>query len=83
MTRYKGKQVAQAIERGFPHSVEILIPLGGLGKTLDDMYEFHTQYRIRAHTRSRRDRGGRDYIRWCFADRAVARSFVTVFAESN
>ena len=83
MSRYKGRLGAKAIERNFPHSVEIAVPLGGLGKTLDAMYEFHTHYRIRAHTRGRRSENGRDYIRWHFADRAVARSFVTVFAESD
>ena len=71
------------IERDFPHVVEIAVPLGGLGKTLDAMHEFHTQYRIHAHTQSRRSEDGRDFIRWHFADRAVAKSFVTVFAASD
>ena len=83
MARYKGRPSSQTIAREFPHVVEIAIPLGGLGKMLDAMYEFHIQYRIHAHARSRRSEDGREYIRWFFADRAVARSFVTVFAESD
>jgi hypothetical protein len=41
MTRYKGRANAKLFERDFPHHVEIVVPSGGLGKTLDAMYEFH------------------------------------------
>jgi hypothetical protein len=41
MTRYKGRQSAKAIERDFPHIVEMVVPEGGLGKRLDAMYDFH------------------------------------------
>jgi hypothetical protein len=68
MSRYKGRQSAKAIERDFPHVVETVVPEGGLGKTLDAMHDFHKHQGIEAHTgKGRRDKNGRDYIRWCFA----------------
>jgi hypothetical protein len=44
------------------------------------MYEFHARHGIQAqHGRSRRDKNGRDYIRWCFADRKIAAVFAADF----
>jgi hypothetical protein len=54
MARYKGRLTPKSIARDFRHIVEIAVPLGGLGKTLDDMYEFHTRYGI--HAKLGRDR---------------------------
>jgi hypothetical protein len=69
MARYKGRVSARAIERDFPHVVETVVPEGGLGKTLDAMHAFHKRHKIEAHTgKGRRDKNGRDYIRWCFAN---------------
>jgi hypothetical protein len=48
MSRYKGRTSPKLIERDFPHIVETLVPLGGFGKTLDAMLEFHTRNGIRA-----------------------------------
>ena len=31
MTRYKGRTSARAIERDFPHIVDMAVPFGGLG----------------------------------------------------
>jgi hypothetical protein len=42
MTGYKGRQSAKAVEGDFPHFVDMVVPLGGLGNRLDAMYEFHT-----------------------------------------
>ena len=47
MTRYKGRQNAKAVERDFPHFVDIIVPPGGLGLKLDAMYDFHTQHGIK------------------------------------
>ena len=47
MTRYKGRQSAKAVEKDFPHFVDMVVPPGGLGKRLDAMYEFHTRYGIK------------------------------------
>ena len=80
MSRYKGRQSAKAVERDFPHFVDIVVPVGGLGSKLDEMYEFHAMYGVKPQ----RGYGRRDYsgsvIRWCFADPAMAKSFATTFA---
>jgi hypothetical protein len=63
----------------FPHFVDMVVPPRGLGKRLDAMYEFRTQYGIepqRGH--GRHDANGR-VIRWCFADEEIAKSFAIVF----
>ena len=39
----------KAVEKDFPHFVDILVPLGGLGTRLDAMYEFHAQHGIKPH----------------------------------
>jgi hypothetical protein len=72
MIRYKGRASFKAIERDFPHIVEMAVPEGGLGKQLDAMYDWHRTRGIPAHGRGRREEG-RDYIRWCFADPCVYR----------
>lgn len=41
MSRYKGRSSAKAIERDFPHIVEMAVPLGGFGRRLDDIHEWH------------------------------------------
>jgi hypothetical protein len=46
MTRYEGRQSAKAIERDFPHIVEMVVPEGGLGKRLDAMYDFHARHGV-------------------------------------
>jgi hypothetical protein len=84
MSRYKGRTSLKSIERDFPYIVEMIVPEGGFGKTLDAMYEFHTRHGIRAiNSTGRRDENARDIIRWCFADPAIAKSFATVFAASE
>jgi hypothetical protein len=53
--------------------VETVVPRGGLGKTLEAIHEFHKRHRSQAHTGSgRRDKNGRDYIKWCFANPGIA-----------
>jgi hypothetical protein len=34
MTRYKGRQSAKVVEQDFPHFVDMVVPLGDLGKRL-------------------------------------------------
>ena len=41
MTRYKGRISTKAIEQAYPHIVQMIVPLGGFGKKLDEMYEWH------------------------------------------
>ena len=40
MSRYKGRQNAKAVERDFPHFMDIVVPLGGLGAKLDPCMTF-------------------------------------------
>jgi hypothetical protein len=80
MTRYKGRTSPEAIERDFPHHVEMIVPLGGFGKKLDVMHEWHSARGIEAmHGRGRRDEKGRNYIRWCFSGPTVASAFESQF----
>ena len=83
MSRYKGRTSARAIEKDFPHIVEMIVPLGGFGKKLDDMYEWHRAKGIQDHRgRGRRDENGRDYVTWCFGDRTIAEDFARKFDGS-
>jgi hypothetical protein len=73
---------AKAIERDFPHIVEMRVPLGGFGTKLDAMHEWHTKRGIRAlHLTGQRDENHRDYIRWCFADAETAAAFASQFKQ--
>ena len=84
MSRHKGRTSPKAIEQAYPHIVEMIVPLGGFGKQLDAMYEWH---RVRGileqRVRSRRDENGRDYIRWCFADPEIAKAFANKFGSDS
>ena len=80
MTRYKGRQSAKAVERDFPHFVDIIVPLGGLGSKLDAMYDFHTQYGIKPQRGHGRHDANGSVIHWCFSDPAIAKSFAAVFS---
>jgi len=76
MSRYKGRTSPKAIERDFLHIVEMIVPLGGFGKKLDTMYEWHWARGIEAMRGSgRRDESGRFNVRWCFADPATKEAF--------
>ena len=82
MSRYKGRVSGSEIKRGFPHVVETVVPEGGLGKTLVAMHEFHKLHGIDAHTgKGRRDKNGRDYIRWCFTNPGIAATFASQFVR--
>jgi hypothetical protein len=80
MPRHKGRTSRKSVERDFPHIVEIAVPLGGLGKTVDAIYDFHSLHDIRAkHGRTRRDENGHNYMRWLFADPGTAVEFANKF----
>ena len=80
MTRYKGSQSAKAVEREYPHFVDITVPPGGLGQRLDAMYEFHARHGIRAQRGHGRHDANGSVVRWCFADAAIAAAFAKEFA---
>jgi len=80
--RYKGRASAKEIEKDFPHIVEMRVPLGGFGSKLNAMHRWHETRGIRAiHSTGRRDENNRDYIRWCFADEAMASEFAREFGS--
>ena len=80
MSPDKGRISFEAIERDFPHHVDMPVPKGGLGKKLATMYAWHKMRGVQAmHGRGRRDENGRDIIRWCFGDPALATDFATEF----
>ena len=81
MTRYKGRQSAKAVEKDFPHHMDMVVPLGGLGNRLHAMYDFHAQYGIRPQRGYGRHDANGSVVRWCFADEEIAKSFATVFGE--
>jgi hypothetical protein len=80
MTRHKGRFSSKSIERDFPHIIEIDVPPGGLGTRLNAMHNFHAHHEIHAHQTGGR-RNGRYYIRWCFADPAIAAAFASEFGD--
>ena len=81
MSRYKGRNSFKVIEQDFPHIIEMLVPLGGFGKDLDAMYEWHRARGIEdRHGRGRRV-NERDIVTWCFKHADTAAAFAAKFAE--
>ena len=80
MTRYKGSRGARAVEREYPHFVDVVVPPGGLGTRLDAMYDFHAQRGIAAKRGHGRHDANGSVVRWCFADPAIAAAFGKEFA---
>ena len=79
MTRYKGRTSEKAIEREFPHVVEIAVPPSGLGARLDAMHHFHHARGVQACLGLGRRHEGRDYLRWYFTRPTLAEAFVEEF----
>jgi hypothetical protein len=79
MTNRKGETTGRTNEREYPHIVEMPLPDGGFGKTLDAMEAFHRELGIEFHRgRSFRRVGG--YVcRWCFRDAETAEAFRVKF----
>jgi hypothetical protein len=83
MPRDKGRTDAKEVEKAFPHIVQMIVPLGGFGKKLDDMYEWHEARGIEAmRGNGWRDDSGRFYVRWCFANLIMAQDFARQFGGS-
>ena len=80
MSRYKGSRSAKAVEREYPHFVDVVVPPAGLGTKLDAMYEFHARLGIRAQRGHGRHDADGSVVRWCFADPETAAAFAKEFA---
>jgi hypothetical protein len=74
--RYKGRKSEQTLIRDFPHCVEIEVPLGGFGRTLDLM---HAHLHSIACVRGRGRRKESNVTRWRFARREDAETFANTF----
>jgi hypothetical protein len=79
MSRYKGRSDPKAIERDFPHIVEMAVPPHGFGSQLDAMYEWHRKRGIEVRRGRGRHEDEEDYVRWCFADPNIAAAFSAEF----
>jgi len=79
MTRYKGQLKASRTEQEYPHHVDIIVPPGGLGRRLDDMYDFHIKNDIRPQRGHGKHSADGAVIRWCFADASLAAAFASKF----
>jgi len=66
-------------ERDFPYVVEMLVPEDGFAAKPIAIRQFHNRHGIQAQPGRTRREDGRDYIRWCFADPAVAAQFADEF----
>jgi hypothetical protein len=82
MSRYKGRASAKAVEKDFPHHVDIAVPFGGLGSRLNDMYAFHTLLGIGSKRGHGRHGENGSVIRFCFADENSAAAFANEFADN-
>jgi hypothetical protein len=79
MARYKGRMSQKAIERDYPHVVEIAVPQGGLGAQLDAMHYFHEARGVKACIGLGRREENLDYLRWYFTSPKMAAAFAAEF----
>ncbi len=70
---------AKAVEQDFPHHVDVVVPEGGLGMTLNAMYDFHARHGIQPKRGHGRHDANGSVIRWCFADPTLAAAFAKEF----
>jgi hypothetical protein len=79
MPRSEDRPGSKAIERKFPHVVDIAVPLGGLGAQLDAMHYFHEARGIKACLGRGRSEDSRDYLCWYFTSPTIAAAFAAEF----
>lgn len=78
-SRRKGEMGRKQIDREYPHQVEIAIPPGGLGRTLDTLHAWAMGADLDYKTRS--VRFPVDAMRWCFRDEASAEAFRKIWED--
>ena len=83
MSRYKGRAGLKVIESKFPHHIDMLVPEGGFGSRLNAMHDWRDARGIPAVRGQSQRENGRDYIRWCFADPAIAEAFASEFDDDH
>jgi hypothetical protein len=79
MPRCEGQGTAKLNQRDFPHFVDIGVPAGGIGRRLDEMYDWHRSRGLI----SRHGHGGLFISRWCFAEACDADAFAAIFGGAR
>jgi hypothetical protein len=75
MTRRKREIVGLTNEQDFPHLVELAVPPGGFRGAFLEFDAFHQERRIPVRRGRSRHKAEQFYIRFCFADTAIADAF--------
>ena len=79
MARYKVSAKTQSIERNYPHTVELIVPLKGFGNTLKKIQAWHEARELEQRQGSGRYAEPHWYSHWCFANPKDAKAFQTAF----
>jgi hypothetical protein len=75
MIRRRNQTTGRINERDYPHMVELPVPHGGFGDTSWTIEGFHKEHGIESKRGRRSYDEGQSYVRYCFADPAVADAF--------
>jgi hypothetical protein len=81
--RRKGEITVRINERDFLHIVELALPEGGFGRTLDAIHDFHRLRGIEDWRGRRVRRDEQECVRWCFASVTDADDFAKQFGGSR
>jgi hypothetical protein len=66
---------ARSNEAAFPFVVQIAVPDGGFGCTLDAINAWHCYSKSRQRRGQRQRLGGQEYWTWCFEGLEIAKQF--------
>lgn len=66
---------ARSNEAAFPFVVQIAVPDGGFGCTLDAIYAWHCYSKNRQRRGQRQRVGAQEYWTWCFEGLEIAKEF--------
>jgi hypothetical protein len=83
MTRRRGQTTGRINERDYPHIVELPVPQGGFRDTSLAIEGFHNEHGIQSKLGRGSYDEGQFYVRYCFADPAVADAFRAQFGGAR
>ena len=69
------RPTARSNERHFPFVVQIVVPEGGFGPTLDAINAWHRYSEVQQRSGQRPRIDEREFYRWCFKDVKTAELF--------
>lgn len=75
MARYKGRPSSKAVERDYPHIVEMPVPPMGFGRDLAAMHCWHSVRGLVPRNGQGKRVEDTDIVRWCFATPEAADAF--------